>query len=48
MCKSPSLDDLIREAIPSNIVDPTALEDGVLGEPIHEHIFLKNIKQAFA
>ena len=35
-CGAPNLDVLIREAIPSNIIDSTSLEDGVIGEAISE------------
>ncbi len=37
MCKSlnvASLDSLIKEAIPENIVDPNALEGNVIGDPV--------------
>ncbi len=44
VCGAASLDDLIREAIPPKIIDPSALEDNVVGDPIPEHIFLQNIK----
>jgi glycine cleavage system pyridoxal-binding protein P len=32
--KASSVDDLIKQAIPSNIIDPTAIEEGAIGEPI--------------
>ena len=32
--KASSLEDLIKQAIPANILDPKALEGNVIGEPI--------------
>ncbi len=46
--KASSVDDLIKQAIPSNIIDSRALEEGAIGEPIPEHIFLQKFKETFS
>lgn len=48
VCNATSVDELIRQAIPSNILDRNALEGDVLSDPLPEHIFLKKFKESFA
>jgi len=43
--KASSVEELIKQAIPSNIIDPNALEGDVLKEPLPEHIYLQTFKK---
>lgn len=47
-CKATSMEELIRQAIPSTILDPNALPGDVIGEPLSEHLFLKKFKDSFS
>lgn len=43
-----SLDSLIKQAIPQNIVDPNALEGNIIGDPVQQHLFLQNFKKTLS
>ena len=43
--KASSVEELVKQAIPSNIIDPNALEGDILKEPLQEHIYLQKFKK---
>lgn len=48
VCGAPNLDELIREAIPPNIIDHDCLKENIIGDPISEHEYVEKLKLAFS
>ena len=44
VCNAQTIDELVRQSIPAAILDPKSLDDGAIGEPVPEHIFLDKFR----
>ena len=44
VCGAKTVEELVRQSIPAAILDQKSLDDGAIGEPVPEHIFLDKFR----